>query len=392
MGKPFNPVLQVKQVQYFDERYYRLVLYDDSIVWLPSVTTILQASPKPFLAQWRGTVGNLEADRVMRASQDKGSRVHHACYIYATGGGVIYNPPAYKELKDLNKQADDLGRQFRVAGKPYIFLDDQEELLMVRRYAEWFNVMKPEPLALEMTLYSLEMGMAGTLDAAHKILAGDYKVAGSKPLKLERGGIYIQDLKTGKEDSDHWMQLAEYAIMYAKSTGVEVAGALVTYLDASVREGIEGCKTVMHTWDELQEDHEAFLAVKRIYQRKFGKAQPQVFDFPNVLYSAKLDELEIPHGQTVPNTSEQVVQEVKPNVEVKDANPEPMPKKPVVPQADTPANTGGLVPAGTQIQVPPDTRPIGDPSNMSEGAKKAYEQGMAEKEAKKKGKRGSISI
>jgi hypothetical protein len=335
MSKAFNPVLQVKQVQYFDERYYRLTLYDDSLVWLPSVTTILQASPKPYLAKWRGQIGNAEADRIMRNSMDKGSRVHHACYIYAQGGGVIFDPPSFKELADLNKTADDLKRQFRVAGKPYVTLEDQEEMLMVRRYAEWFRVMAPKPIALEMIVYSINVGTAGMLDAAHQIEAGKYAVAGSKPLVVEQSGLYIQDLKTGNEDNDYWMQLAVYATMYALSTGTKVQGAMITYLDANVSSGIDGCKTVLKTWDELQEDYEAFLNVKRIWQRKFGKQQPAVFDFPNVLYSASLDEMGIPRGFTVPNATEQVAKDILPQTTVTD-----MPQKPTDPQVDTPATEG----------------------------------------------------
>ena len=42
----------------------------------PSVTTILAMLEKSGLAQWRGAVGNAEADRISREATDYGTAIH----------------------------------------------------------------------------------------------------------------------------------------------------------------------------------------------------------------------------------------------------------------------------------------------------------------------------
>lgn len=320
----FAPVVGVKQISYFDDRYYRLVLYDNSIVFLPSVTTVLRAVPKPYLATWRGNIGNQEADRVMAIAMDRGSRVHHACYVFATGGGVIYDPHESKGMADLNEAARSLRKQFTAAGREYVTVIDQEEMMMALRFQRWMDAVKPEVRGAELGLYSLELGVAGTLDYVHMIESGSYQIA-SKPIKLEKTGLYIQDLKTGSEDQSYWMQLAAYAKMYELSTGAHVEGALITYLDTQTQTGIQGTKTIYKHWEELQPELDDFMNVKRMWSRVFGSQSPKVFDFPNLLYHADDKSLDIPHGFIIPNVNDRVKDSL-PNVAVKDAvqeKPEP---------------------------------------------------------------------
>lgn len=312
---PFMPVLMVKQVSWFDDRFYRLLLFDNTVIFLPSVTTVLHAVPKPFLATWRGNVGNREADRIMYESADKGSRIHHACYTYATKGGVIWDPPSYKGMTDLNVSAAELRKQLNAAGRPHVTLTDQDEMMQVGRFVKWLDVVNPQTQGMEMVVYSLELGVAGTLDYVHRIEAGKYAIA-SKPIQLDKTGLYVQDLKTGNEDQSYWMQIAAYARMYEISTGQRIEGGMITYLDSGTQTGIQGCKTVYKNWEELKIELDDFMNTKRLWVKFFGNTTPKVFDFPNLWYNNKAGAEDIPHDFVVPNVNEKV-KDALPNVSSK---------------------------------------------------------------------------
>jgi len=314
----FQPVLQVKQIAFFDDRFYRLVLYDNSVIYLPSVTTVLHAVPKPFLAQWRGQVGNQEADRKMNEAMDRGTRVHQACHVYSMGGGVIWDPYTSKGMTDLNDAADGLRKQFKAAGRPYATIQEQGEMMQVGRWAQWLKVVGPKTQGSEMVVYSMELGVAGTLDYVHTIEAGKYQIQGSKSIEFDKTGLYVQDLKTGGEDQSYWMQIAAYAKMYELSTGQHIEGGMITYLDASVTGGIAGCKTVYKNWEELRLELDDFMNTKRLWVKFFGNTSPKVFDFPNVFYNSSDGALDILHDFVVPNINDKV-KDTLPAVTSKDA-------------------------------------------------------------------------
>lgn len=59
---------------------------------VPGVTTVIGVINRPFLAQWRGRVGNEEADRISHLAMDYGTKVHGHCqaWLEAHAQGWVY--------------------------------------------------------------------------------------------------------------------------------------------------------------------------------------------------------------------------------------------------------------------------------------------------------------
>ena len=79
----------VKVIEYFDQRFYKMSFLDP-LDYFPSVTTKLGIIDKPFLARWRGDIGNREADYRVRDAQEKGSNIHNGWFVMTQGGAVVY--------------------------------------------------------------------------------------------------------------------------------------------------------------------------------------------------------------------------------------------------------------------------------------------------------------
>lgn len=302
------PVTEIRRVSYFDDRCYRVTFVDGTSRYLWSVTTLLNASPKPYLARWRGQIGNDEADKIMHTAMDRGSRIHHANYLYTVGGWVIFDPPKYKGLTEMNIRADKAKAECRRLGYDYIVLTDQGEMQCHLRDVQWLNTLYPKGKAFgvimsEFNLYSLKLNTAGTADRLLRIEEGSYNIAGSKPLVLP-AGLYLSDMKTGKEDDDHWMQIVAYMMMYEESTGQQLTGGLLEYLDAETRSGIEGLTTRYKSREELVADYlPQFQATQFIWMKKFGNKYPTELEFPQI--SGRTEDFEeIQHGFTLENRTD----------------------------------------------------------------------------------------
>jgi hypothetical protein len=279
-----------KSIEWFDQRYYKVVLSNketndvspavtlyrgekESIAYIPSVTECLGIIAKPFLADWRGRVGNDEANRIMYDALDKGSRVHHACWVYTRGGIVLCD--SWKTRLYDDEARIELSKRYN----GNIIILRQEEFLPFYRYVQFHNLVNPEMLASEITAYNLIHGVAGTVDAVMHIKAGEYQVAGSKPLKLD-GGVYIVDLKTGKSiDDNYYMQVAAYAELL-RNDFEDIRGALILHLEATTKTGIEGLNTHVRTPSEMNSDWLDFQHVAAVWNRKNRNRVPKVFDLP----------------------------------------------------------------------------------------------------------------
>jgi len=64
----------------------------------PSITRILGAKPKPFLEQWKKKVGYAEANRIVRASQGKGTSLHSLAEEYIGNNELPEYQPNVAEL------------------------------------------------------------------------------------------------------------------------------------------------------------------------------------------------------------------------------------------------------------------------------------------------------
>jgi hypothetical protein len=261
---------------YFDDRFYRIVFNDDFIDYYPSVTTKLNASPKPFLARWRGDVGNREADMRMYDASQKGTRIHYACSLLVDDGVVLYNPfnhPHFsqEQIKEIQGQVD----------REVFILQDQDDMWQVAKFKAWLDTVNPGIIGRDLIVADHENREAGTIDFVFSVKAGEYMVAGAKPLVFKEDGVYIVDLKTGNDIHDeHYMQIAAYA----KAYDTPVAGGLVIHTNARrTKKGIEGLTTHMRNGEQMVEDYESFRHIAAIWDRQNPNATPQMVEFPSMI-------------------------------------------------------------------------------------------------------------
>jgi len=249
----------VKQVQWFDSHFYKV-----GEEFYPSVTTKLNAESKPFLARWRGNVGNREADKKMRESADRGSRIHHAWECYYNNIPVYYNPPLRPNYAD-----EEIKEGFT--------LQNQDEMYDLYKLEQWHKEVNPELLANETIVYSDKWREAGQLDKVFDIKEGIYMINGAKPLKLE-AGIYVADLKTGAGVGSAEEQIAAYAAMYEEIHEVKVKGGLIVHTGAKTKSGL-ATKLI----DNLDYHYETYRVIANLWERKFGTKNPKVFEFPSMI-------------------------------------------------------------------------------------------------------------
>lgn len=287
-SKDLLGIKDIKRVEYFDSRYYK-ILYEAKIdgvkklveEYLVSVTEILGAYPKDFLARWRGDVGNDRADQIVRDALNLGSIIHYGAEVLAKGGLVVYNPytnPIYnaKEMEDLIKKSPT---------KEVCIVRFQKEYLQLCRIWEWFNTVSPTQIETEQTVYSLNHKYAGTCDLLCHIAEGEYMIAGSQPLYLE-GGLYVCDYKTGKGVSiTYKMQLAAYikAIEEADSQLNIIGGLIIHPANEQITKGIVGLKTTAINGEEINQYFENFQHVQAVYKVEHPTPSPKDFSLPSIL-------------------------------------------------------------------------------------------------------------
>lgn len=266
------------QVDWFDEHYYKILNPNGTEEFFPSVTTILQVSPKPFLYRWRGELGNEEADRKKAEGAERGSNIHFACDILKQGGAVVLmqgNKAKYTdaELAEIKKKHNGL----------IALIWDQFEYLQIFRYLQMLNELKPFNIISEHTIFSLKHRYAGTLDEMYYLEAGNYNINGSKPLKLDTG-TYIADIKSSKTITDDaFNQLAAYWVAQEEMSDQQIDGALLIHTNAQTKSGIEGLSVKVISRPEMEEYFDQFLKLFEVWKIKPSPAHPKVFSMPNQL-------------------------------------------------------------------------------------------------------------
>lgn len=269
---------EIVLVQWFDEHWYKITK-NDTVHYLPSVTTKLGIVDKPNLARWRGDIGNREADLRMHEASDRGKRIHWATETALKGGAVIYDPwqtPVYTEQGIIDLKAK--------YGGSLAILRTQDEMVQMWKVQRQLEVLKPQVIDVEAKVYDIEHRDAGTIDGVYWIEEGDYLISGKTPIHLE-AGLYINDLKTGKYlDENVWLQLAPYAWMWELIHGAKIAGALVTWTGATIKSGIPGLKTLVRTRAELfEKDYPDYRHAAALWEREHKDDQPQTFEFPSFI-------------------------------------------------------------------------------------------------------------
>jgi len=279
---------EIKLCEWFDQHWYKIELDDKKIKYLPSVTTKLNAMPKPFLARWRGDIGNREADLRLYEAGDKGTRIHYAASILAKDGVVIYNPYNHSNytIEDIEKLRNEY------EDSEIFILQDQDEMWQVAKFKAWLDEVKPEIAAYDKTVYDIENNEAGTIDFIFKIETGFYDVAGSDPFPLEEG-YYIVDLKSSKQLQDeHYLQIAAYTKMAANQIVNEdkIKGALIIHTNAlKTKKGIEGLTTKFSNMKKIEEDYKLYRNVSTIWERINTNAHPKMIEFPSLITLKEID-------------------------------------------------------------------------------------------------------
>lgn len=273
--------MKIKMVEWFDEHWYKITLDDDTEKYLPSTTTKLQAMPKPFLARWRGNIGNREADLRLREASMKGIRIHYSASVISSGGVVVYNP-----FNHPNYNQEEIAK-LREENKEVYILEDQDEMWQVAKFNQWLDIVKPEIVAIEKIVYDIDNNEAGTVDYIFKIEEGFYDIAGSKTLPLE-GGYYVADLKSSNELRDsHYLQVADYVKICEKNVinENEIRGGLLIHTNATkIKKGIPGLNTKLLTMKEINEDYyHTYRNVAAIWEKYNQNAHPRMLEFPALI-------------------------------------------------------------------------------------------------------------
>jgi hypothetical protein len=272
--------MQIKAIQYFDDRFYKITHDDGLSEFYPSVTTKLNASPKPFLAKWRGDIGNREADHQMNDACEKGKRIHWACQLFLKGGIVIYNP--YSIPNFTPEQIDALKQKGEI-----FTIQDQDEMWQVSKFQKWITIVQPEIIAIESMVYNEQYKEAGTLDLLLKINEGKYCIAGKTPLELPPGR-YVADLKSGGHYDESSLQVAAYAEMVNNDPSNaehkdDVKGTLVIHLNSIVKTGIPGLSTYYRNQEEIKEDFQQYRHVAQVWEDQNKNAMPRLLEFPSII-------------------------------------------------------------------------------------------------------------
>jgi len=272
-----------KQVAWYDDRFYEFEFEEGRKEYFASVTTKLGVVSKPFLAQWRGSVGNQEANRVMSEAQEKGTREHDAWETLVKGGVVLFNPrkkPVYKQ-EDVD--------QYRLEYPKVSIIEEQEEMHDVVKLSMFLERVKPVSLASEITVYSLINRDAGTMDNLFEIKEGEYMVSGSKPIFIP-GGIYVADLKSGKTvDRSAYKQCACYAACVREMGIADPIGTMILHTSAQTRSGIEGFACIIRNKEQMEQDYKSYRLTAALWEDENQDYHPKVFSLPTmVTYKASL--------------------------------------------------------------------------------------------------------
>lgn len=232
--------IQSNQLTFKDGRYY----YADNGDYYPSVSTILEAYPKPYaLLQWMKEVG-AKSDEIKAAAGERGSTVHNLTELY-----------------DDDHVIDLIGDN----GQPQYSL---EEWKMFERYCDFTERFRPRYSAVEQTLISPSLGYAGTLDRIGVI----------------DGLTYLIDIKTSNGIyNTYWLQLAAYRELL-REAGMQVDAVGILWLNAKTRtngkkDDMQGVGWQFLTRENTDKDLELFNATKALWLAENADSKPKHFSY-----------------------------------------------------------------------------------------------------------------
>ena len=220
-----NYTIQNNQLTFLDQRFYKA----GEDVYVPSVTTILNAYPKDAgYYEWLKRVSE-DADSIRDEAGRRGSVVHNLTERYDNG----------EEVALIND---------------YGIIDYKlTEWAMFERYVDFRTRFPAEIFHTEFNLINEELGFAGTLDRVMNV----------------DGKTLLVDIKTSNAIyPSYWLQLAAYEQLLIKYHGYNTLdGVAILWLNAKTRtEGkkgaIQGAGWQLVIKEETDKDWELFQATR----------------------------------------------------------------------------------------------------------------------------------
>lgn len=243
-----EPHYRLHQLNVRGKRYYYLINEDGTPRFFPSVTTMIRSvMPENVnLTEWKLSLGK-EA-----AAAYTNERASYGTFIHAQLAELMIN-----RYYDLDGVRDKLQKYAEREKLPYGFIEAHEDEAKadIKAFAKWMKDYDVRPIAVEVALYSEEMGIAGMLDLAANIrlysreeeqkamekleaekekAAGDEKKLAKVQEKVEKlkaevaKRIYaIIDFKSGKKGfyDEYAIQLELYRRMWKEwFPDIEIAG------------------------------------------------------------------------------------------------------------------------------------------------------------------------
>lgn len=245
---------EIKRVEWFDDRFYKYIDLQGNTKYFPSVTTVLSIIRKNFLENWRGQIGNEQANQILNEAKKRGSLIHQLCADLSSGSEIKFDKEKHK----------------------------QDEWLQLVRWSNWLQEVNPEILEIEKTIVHLVYGYAGTLDLVIRINKPTIINNGSEKIEIPVG-VFVLDIKTGSNIDDNYsMQLISYAKAHEHEyPELKITGTILVHLNAKNKNGV---KTIVTT-DEvtLANDFENFLNCLVLFNRKALKIEPKIIEMPESL-------------------------------------------------------------------------------------------------------------
>lgn len=201
----------IEQLNTPNGRFYRT---PDGV--FPSVTTVLSSIPNPSLEEWRRNVGEEEANRISRKATSTGNRMHAFCEDYLSG----------KE--------------------PKLDLIDKFQFGPIVQ-----ELKKIKPIALEKSLWSKKLKIAGSIDCIGK---------------YERDWSII-DFKTASKDkfrediSNYFLQTAAYSVMVYERIGLVIPR--LTIIIQTINENVRVYHEPANKWIPK------FIEVRNNFKREY---------------------------------------------------------------------------------------------------------------------------
>jgi hypothetical protein len=226
MKQTFTINTEKNRIEFHDARFY----LSDSGMYIPSVTTILDAFPKgPEYYAWLKKYGE-DADTIRDEAGKRGSIVHDLTEKYDEGEEINflndYGHPKYKML----------------------------EWAMFERYVEFTDLHKPKVDMIEVHMIDEQLGFAGTIDRVINL----------------NGKSMLMDIKTSSAvHQSYWLQLSAYfELLKCNSVFVDQVGIL--WLNAKTRTTGKGDAIQGKGWQLLVKDAKEVARDYALFQSTYA--------------------------------------------------------------------------------------------------------------------------